>query len=324
MSVLSIIKADSGGCAFYRMEQPGKRYSDVTKAPLGIQDNTHSLPTIPQWQDAMSKHGIDSVLLARTFEGHQSAYWTSLKRALPSMRLIMDFDDLLWKPCPLSSYKPTPQMIANLDAVANMVDVLVASTKPMADALWHRYKKKSRILPNMIDPGVFRRPVRRSTREKMRVFWGGSATHQGDIALLEKTVRETSDKYEWHFMGWCPDVLREYVRYHDGVVMGKYYNKLASIKAHVGIAPLANTAFNKCKSNVKLLEYGAAGMATIASSVYPYNNSAARLVVGSDFTSALLDMENETARYENAVRSQEYANSFSIKNNDQLIINAYK
>lgn len=324
MSGLSIVPADRGGCAFYRMEQPGKRYSDVTKTPLAMHSADYKLPTIPQWQSAMEQHGVTSAVIARTFEDHQAAYWTSLKRLLPSLRLIMDFDDLLWNPCPLSSYKPTPGMLKNLDAVGDIADIMIASTKPMADALWHRYKKKARIMPNMIDPGVFRRPVRRSSREKMRIIWAGSATHQSDIALLEKTVKETSDRYEWHFVGWCPVSLRDCVRFHSGVDMGQYYNKLASIKAHVGIAPLANTAFNKCKSNVKLLEYGALGMATVASAVYPYNKSAASLVAGSGFMAALQDMENETDRYASAVRSQDYARSFSIKDNDQLIINAYK
>lgn len=327
MSVLSIVPADKGGCAFYRMEQPCKRYADVADKPLVIHEAGAKLPSIPQWREVMQQQGVTSAVLARTFEDHQAAYWISLKRALPDLRLIMDFDDLLWNPCPLSSFKPTPRMLENLDAVAKIADVLVASTKPMADALWHRYKKKARIVPNMINEGLFRRPIRRSAREKMRILWAGSATHQSDIRIIEEVVKATSKRYEWHFMGWVPDTIRPVVRFHAGVDMAQYMETVAAIRAHVGIAPLAASTFNKCKSNVKLLEYGALGLATIASSVYPYKPSAARLVntpTARDWVAALADMENEETRYQNALASQDYARSFSITNRDEEILNAYK
>lgn len=327
MSVLSIVPADKGGCAFYRLEQPAKRYSDITKTPLVIHEAGSQLPNIPQWRGVMQQHGVGSVVVARTFEDHQRNYWVSLKRMVPGLRLIMDFDDLLWNPCPLSSYKPTPQMLRNLDTVAGIADVLTASTKPMADALWHRYKKKARIVPNMVSEGIFRRPVRRAHREKMRIVWGGSATHQRDMMMIEGAVKQTADKYEWHFFGWVPDSLKGMVRFHQGVDMSQYIDKLAAIRAHVGIAPLVPSAFNKCKSNVKLLEYGALGMATVASGVYPYNPSAARLVktgTTNEWIAALADMENEQVRYANAQASQEYARSFSITNRDSDILNAYK
>lgn len=327
MSVLSIVPADKGGCAFYRLEQPAKRYADITKTPLVIHEAGVQLPNIPQWQGVMQKYGVGSVVVARTFEDHQRDYWASLKRMVPGLRLVMDFDDLLWNPCPLSSFKPTPQMIKNLDTVAGIADVLTASTKPMADALWHRYKKKARVIPNMVSEGIFRRPIRRSPREKMRIVWGGSATHQRDMMLIEEAVKQTASKYEWHLFGWVPDSLRDKVRFHQGVDMDHYIDKLASIRAHVGIAPLVPSAFNKCKSNVKLLEYGALGMATVASGVYPYNPSAARLVTTgttNEWIAALADMENEQVRQANAQASQDYARSFSITNRDDDILNAYK
>ena len=327
MSVLSIVPADKGGCAFYRLEQPAKRYSDITKTPLVVHTAGNRLPSIPQWQAAMADHGVESVVIARTFKQHQKDYWLSLKRAIPSLRIIMDFDDLLWNPCPLSSYKPTPEMIANLDAVANATDLLIASTKPMADALWHRYKKKARVLPNMVSEGIFRRPIRRNAREKMRVLWAGSSTHQRDMMLIEETVKQTADKYEWHFMGWVPDNLRPLVRFHAGVDMADYIDTVSRIKAHVGIAPLAGSMFNKCKSNIKLLEYGALGMATVASGVYPYNPSAARLVktgTTAEWIAALADMENEQNRYARAIAARAYSRTFSITNRDQEILNAYK
>lgn len=326
MSVLSIVPADAGGCGFYRMEQPAKRYADLTNKPLGVLSPGKRLPSIPQWRGIMEQTGTDSILIARTFEDHQSNYWQGVKRAMPEIRLVMDFDDLLWNPCPHSSYKPTPRILKNLDSVANISDVIVASTKPMADAIWHRYKKKARILPNAVPESLFAPPVPRGTGEKLKILWAGSATHQGDFFQVEDAVKLTHSKYEWHFMGWMPDSLKGYATFHKGVDMVDYHKKVSSIGAHLGIAPLSATAFNKCKSNIKLLEYGAMGMATIASAVYPYNPSAARLVKSgftSEWIAALADMEDEKKRLANALASQEYARKFSIVNMDYQILNAY-
>lgn len=325
MSVLSIVPADAGGCGFYRMEQPAKRYADLTKTPLGVLESGKRMPSLPQWADIIKQTGTDSILIARTFEDHQMTYWRSIKRAMPHIRLVMDFDDLLWNPCPHSSYKPTPRILANLDDIARLSDVIVASTKPMADAIWHRYKKKAKILPNAVPGSMFKAPTARSSG-KLKILWAGSATHQGDFFPVVDAVKATAKKYEWHFMGWMPDELREYARFHKGVPMKDYHTALGGIGADVGIAPLAKTAFNKCKSNIKLLEYGALGMATVASAVYPYNPSAARLVTSgftSEWIAALADMEDETKRFANAEASQAYARQFSIENMDQQILNAY-
>jgi hypothetical protein len=52
--------------------------------------------------------------------------------------------------------------------------------------------------------------------------------------------------------------------------MLRYYREIVAMDLDIALAPLADNAFNRCKSNIKLLEYGIAGVPIIASMVGPY------------------------------------------------------
>ena len=195
-----LVPADSGGCGVYRIMQPGFRYAELSGKKVCVQKAGERYHTLQQLQNGMMYHGLRTVIMHRPMENHQIAHWRSVKRAFPGLKIFMDFDDLLWNPCPRSSYKPTPQMIANIDEAARLADRLIASTKPMADALWHRYKKKAAILPNMIADAEFRDVVVHD-RPRLKILWAGSATHQSDMDQIIPVVRETHKRYDWLFMG---------------------------------------------------------------------------------------------------------------------------
>lgn len=320
-----LIPADKGGCGFYRIMQPGLRYAELTGYKVCVQQAGESYHSIPQLHSGMMNHGLDTVIMHRPMEDHQVAHWRSVKRALPNLKIFMDFDDLLWHPCPRSAYKPTPKMISNLDECAGFADRLIASTRPMADALWHRYKKKATVLPNMIADSEFR-DVRVNDRPRMKILWAGSATHQSDMDQIIPVVKETHSKYDWSFMGYVPPEISKIVDVIPSVARDDFLNTIYDVSPDVGIAPLIRTPFNKCKSNIKLLEYGAIGTATIASAVYPYNHSAASLVSPgrtSEWLSALERLEDTQARRANATASQNYARQFSLSSGDDAILKAY-
>lgn len=321
---VAIIPADAGGCAFYRIHQPIKKLAEDNGLHIGVLPSGASMTH----RVATDIIGMNPrfLLIQRQFSAHQVDFYRALKRTAPHIHLYMDFDDLLWNPHPRSAFKPTPHDIANLDRIARLADRLIASTKPMQDALWHRYKKKAVIVPNMIDENLFRDPVGRNPGEKMRILWAGSKTHQCDLDQIVSVVKETHEKYDWHFLGYAPPEIMDIVHYNDGVNFPDYMETLAGINAHVGIAPLIEMGFNKCKSNIKLLEYGALGLATVASAVYPYNPSnAVKIRSGShkEWIEALRGLECETSRMVNARKSQEYARTFSIQGGGSLIMNAY-
>nr|WP_286584874.1 hypothetical protein [Pseudomonas guguanensis] len=84
-------------------------------------------------------------------------------------------------------------------------------------------------------------------------------------------VRELAGEVEWVFMGMCPDAIRPYVNeFHGGVDIEGYPAALASLDLDLALAPVEPNLFNECKSNLRLLEYGACGFPVICSDLLCY------------------------------------------------------
>ena len=69
----------------------------------------------------------------------------------------------------------------------------------------------------------------------------------------------------------CPDKLKPYVKeFYTGVPIEQYPAKLASLNLDLALAPLEDNLFNHCKSNLRLLEYGACGFPVVCSDLITY------------------------------------------------------
>src|SRR5690606_18547248 len=109
---------------------------------------------------------------------------------------------------------------------------------------------------------------------KPRVGWAGGISHTGDLEMIADVVRELADEVEWVFMGMCPERIRPYV--HEalpGVEINAYPQALAALDLDLALAPVEQNLFNECKSNLRLLEYGACGFPVICSDVRCYQGT---------------------------------------------------
>ena len=110
--------------------------------------------------------------------------------------------------------------------------------------------------------------------KKPRVGWAGGSSHKGDLEMVADVVRALADEVHWVFFGMCPDALRPWVsEVHTGVPIELYPAKLASLNLDLAIAPLEKNIFNDCKSNLRLLEYGACGYPVVCSDARAYRES---------------------------------------------------
>jgi glycosyltransferase involved in cell wall biosynthesis len=151
-------------------------------------------------------------------------------------------------------------------------DRVVVSTHPLAQALSGMHSD-IRVVPNMLAPHLWSnlRKSKRRRSSKPRIGWGGGTSHRGDLELIVDVVRELADEVEWVFFGMCPDLLRPYIHeFHPGVSLNTYPAKLASLDLDLALAPLEFHIFNDCKSNLRLLEYGACGYPVICSDTEAY------------------------------------------------------
>ncbi|MCJ7957752.1 MAG: glycosyltransferase [Pseudomonas sp.] len=150
-------------------------------------------------------------------------------------------------------------------------DRVVVSTHALANTLSSMHQD-IRVVPNMLAPHLWNQiRSQRRTSLKPRIGWGGGTSHRGDLELIADVVMELANEVEWVFFGMCPEVLEPYVHeYHPGVSLAHYPAKLASLNLDLALAPLEFHIFNECKSNLRLLEYGACGYPVICSDTEAY------------------------------------------------------
>ena len=98
----------------------------------------------------------------------------------------------------------------------------------------------------------------------------------GDIGnVLMNFIKKTTDKYEWIFIGGLPMemkclVLEGKIKNLPWQTIWNYPKFLCSQNADIGIAPLSQCEFNACKSDIKVLEFTAAGIPGVYTDIEPY------------------------------------------------------
>jgi hypothetical protein len=190
-----------------------------------------------------------------------------------------------------------------------LCDRVVVTTQALADVLSSMHSE-IRVVPNMLPPEPWATLTsQRRTSKKPRVGWGGGTSHTGDLEIIADVVRELANEVEWVFFGMCPDALRPYIHeFHGTIDLQSYPYKLASLNLDLALAPLEFHIFNDCKSNLRLLEYGACGYPVICTDTRAYDG----------FLPCTKILSNSTEEWLQAIRMHLADPDASYRMGDQL------
>ena len=261
------VAADANGCGHYRVRQPLLSMQREGIAE-GVIADAHLTPIY------MERFAPDTIVLQRQLTDEQLNIMRGYKDFVRAFK-IYELDDYLPQvPIKSAFHKVMPKDVLKVirKAVA-LTDRFVVSTESLAEQFAGLHED-IRVVPNRLPVGWWGdvRSQRRSS-QKPRVGWAGGASHRGDLELIADVVRDLAGEVEWVFFGMCPDKLRPYVHeFHPGVLIEEYPDKLASLNLDLALAPLEANIFNACKSNLRLLEYGACGFPVICSDIVCYQN----------------------------------------------------
>ncbi|MGG5290901.1 glycosyltransferase [Pseudomonas shirazensis] len=263
-SVLAL-PVNSSAVGHYRVSHP---FQELENAGWIQGRLNYSLPTLIE----LEREKPDVVILQ--YRSKLSSV-THLQQLLPSSsaRHVYEIDDYIIDiPKRNDHSRNIPGDIRELisQSIA-LCDRLVVSTEPLADALSSMHSD-IRVVPNMLAARIWSHlSSTRQTTSRPRVGWAGGTSHRGDLELLLEVVKSLADEVDWVFFGMCPDSLRPYVKeFHQGIPMAMYPQKLAGLNLDLALAPLEQNLFNDCKSNLRLLEYGACGFPVICSDTKAY------------------------------------------------------
>lgn len=267
LPTLVALPADRFGCGYYRVIHPGRTMASTGLADVRIGDR-YLNPA------EMERLAPDAVVFQRQMLKDQieaQRRMTKFSRAFK----VAELDDYLPN-VPLKSVhrNQLPQdVIKSMRTALRQMDRLVVSTGPLAEAL-HGMHPDIRVSRNRLPSEWWgQQQGRRGRGRKPRVGWAGGVSHRGDLEMVADVVEALSGEVEWVFMGMCPDKLRPFIHeFHEGVSILDYPAKLASLDLDLAIAPLEDNQFNRCKSNLRVLELGACGFPVVCSDVAAFQD----------------------------------------------------
>lgn len=259
------VAADAHGCGHYRIRQPflAMRRDGLAEGMLA---QLHLTPV------AMERFAPASIVLQRQITESQLRHLRNYREFSGAFK-VFELDDYLPN-MPLKSAHQggmPRDILKSLRKAVALADRFVVSTAPLAEQFADLHAN-IRVVANRLPVDWWGGLAgQRRKGAKPRVGWAGGSGHRGDLELIAEVVRELAGEVEWVFLGMCPEKLRRYVHeFHDGVPIEQYPAKLAALDLDLALAPLEDNVFNACKSNLRLLEYGACGFPVVCSDIVCY------------------------------------------------------
>jgi glycosyltransferase involved in cell wall biosynthesis len=177
--------------------------------------------------------------------------------------------------------KTVQRILRHADTVWVSTAALAAGLAPL--------RHDATVVPNGLDERLWchRAPEPRPVRQgSLRILCMGTSTHDGDFAIVQPALERLRDDF-----GDC--VAVDMLGVTNRGDLPPWINRLslppnASLSYpgfvnwitgqppwDIGLAPLTDTPFNRCKSPIKTLDYAALGLAVLASDIGVYRGSLA-------------------------------------------------
>ncbi|MBO9790129.1 glycosyltransferase [Xanthomonas phaseoli] len=263
------LPADIEGCGHYRVIQPLRALREAGMAE-GVLFNGYLEIS------ELARQDPDVVILQRQV-GEARLEAMRRMKALSRAFKVYELDDYLPNlPLKNAHREHMPKdILKTLRRGLGMVDRFVVSTPALAEAFAGLHSD-IRVAENRLPPHWWEQLPVQAERQggKPRIGWAGGASHTGDLELIADVVKELADEVEWVFLGMYPFALRQHIhQFQPGVPIDQYPAALAALDLDLALAPVEQNLFNECKSNLRLLEYGACGYPVIASDVRCYQGS---------------------------------------------------
>jgi GT2 family glycosyltransferase len=267
----------TGGAGEYRLRAPLRAISQAGLAQTMIVEPPKAFFVRILTPVEVARAAPDTLILHQPLDDAQTDALESYARFNTGVKRIITIDDLITALPPKNSFFKNSFKDARprLRRTLSLADRVIVSTQPLADICADMIGD-IRIMPNCLESSLWGDVVPpRLPRKKPRVGWAGAQQHLGDLELIYTVVEALADEVDWIFMGMCPEPLKPFVRESHGFVQDfrLYPQALARLDLDLAIAPLEIHAFNECKSNLRLLEYGAMGWPVVCTDIYPYQNA---------------------------------------------------
>lgn len=282
MKVL-ILRADKGGCAFYRTEEPARvvqeQFPDMdirvdTGADVeASQDTRTKLITVHE-----VKEDIDLLIVQRPLRQNLGALLEQARKQGIATIVELDDDFAAIHPDNLAHREVQPEVrrLENKEWLAKAAagaDLLTCTTPAIG-----KYNDSHEILPNYVPESIFNLPVEHSWATPTVGWTGTLQTHPTDLQVTNGQVgKVVSDASAPFFVVGERRGVAEALKLRGntsisdtGWIPLEIYYATMGANIDLGIVPLERSDFNNAKSCLKGLEFAALGIPFVASATYDY------------------------------------------------------
>lgn len=271
---------DPGGSAYYRILLP-LLFADAKGHIQLRMPNQFAFYPI----DYLKNLKPDTIVFHRTHTDPQRKYINELSHEIDLLK-IYTIDDWVGKVPKESPHFEAVSKTADkeIKKAIGMCDRLIVTNELLANV--YGYKKETIIIPNYLAytawQNIYLTNPKSFIADKqgpIRIGWSGGMGHPGDLKILKEIADILGDKVHWVFLGDIPPGFDQgNSEVHQPVSPTEYAKKLYSLNLDLALAPLLDNDFNRAKSNLRILEYGACGFPVIASNVLPYQDAPIQLL----------------------------------------------
>lgn len=216
------------------------------------------------------------------------------KKQYPNVKFGIEVDDCLSDVATSSIYEFKEEQSITASHI-EISDFAITTTPYLAKQIQMvNPKLPVHIAPNCINYDIWDVKQKKSkVNGQIRIGYVGGSAHDEDLLISYKAIVPLLNEYpDLQFVirsgGFRPDYMKNHkqidfkqVAWHTSI----YPQKLANLNLDIGLAPLRDTEFNRCKSEIKWLEWASLNIPVIASNIEPYRRLEDVLLTTNDVKS---------------------------------------
>lgn len=337
--------SENSGVGYYRLYLPAAKLREHKLAQTMISDfkwgeGDHKEPDMKLLFDICN--WADLIVAGRKDLPDFYAKWGGIREFF-NIPIIMDTDDNIRHVRPdnpgYQGYHPgSPAIDLNKYAISKVFDAITVSTEHLKE--FHK-KENPRIyvMPNNLDLVEWNKHESKVHNDGLiRLAFLGSSAHQSGMQIIKKPLFEILKKYpntRFLVTHVYRDLFKEFsqdqIEYIPWIKLEEWQKGVKSLGIDIGLAPLADNMFNRSKSNLRWIEYAAAGIPAIVSNVLPYrcvtNKKNAIIVKEQDEWFAAMEKMITDEKFRKKIKKNAYEEvkkSYDIDKNIPLWAKTYE
>lgn len=214
---------------------------------------------------------------------------TTARKGVVKKPMLVEMDDWIFDlpsyNLAAAAYHPNSELEDIAYQQIRLCDGIITSTEYLKNKLNQLFPDKNiYVIKNSLDFDIWdnikvNRPLHDENKDLIRIGYSGCGNHSGDLEIVKEPIESLLEEFpnlEFVSLPYpSTDDIKNprYKRITQWVPMSMFPQSLSDWEIDIGIAPLRDNELNRSKSNLRWLEYSALKIPTIASKVYPFQNS---------------------------------------------------